>query len=225
MFQQQDISRTRMLLLLAVLSAFFVLRVARSQQQTDFHEISFPCQAQTFFIQDAGKAVANVRSPDGQKRVVLDDASTFTVVAHGRVLKALKYYEMNSNIYVGWSPDSSQFFIMYSDGDWHVHIFTLDDDRIQELALPKSALDDFQKNHSCATRDNSVLFLSWTEDSQKLFLVTEVHPTSDCAAEAGRFQGYLMQVRTGEILHRFNEKETTEIEKQCQATKKLKLSN
>jgi hypothetical protein len=223
MFRRQDISRSRALLLSSVLSAFFVLSDARPQRQDDPYEFSFPCQAQTFFIQDAGKPVANVRSPDRQKRVVLDDASVFAVVVHGRRLGTLKYYEMNSNIYVGWSPDSSQFFIMYSDGDWHVHMFTSDDDRVRELSLPQVAFKDFKKKHSCQTRDNSVLFLSWTPDSQKVFLVTEVHPTSDCGAEAGRFQGYLMQVQTGEILRRFNEKETTEIEKGCRATKMLKI--
>jgi hypothetical protein len=75
MFRRQDISRSRALLLSSVLSAFFVLSDARSQRQDDPCEFSFPRQAQTFFIQDAGKPVANVRSSDHQKRVVLDDAS------------------------------------------------------------------------------------------------------------------------------------------------------
>jgi hypothetical protein len=222
---QSKMSKTLILMICGGLFVFSALQVAASKQTANPQEPPFPCESRAFFAQDAGKPAADVLSPDKQRRVKLDDASTFSVAVRGRTLKTLKYYEMNSNIYVGWSPDSSQFFIMYSNGNWQVHVFALEGEQVRELALPKSAFDDFKKGHSCATRDNSILFLSWTEDSQKLFLVTEVHPTSDCGTEAGRFQGYLMQVRTGEILRRFNEKETMEIEKQCRASKTLRLSN
>jgi hypothetical protein len=225
MFQSPKTIRTCGGLLLVALSILVVLSGAHTQEQADSHEFLFPCQAQTFFVQDAGKAVASVRSPDGQKQVLLEDPTTFRVIAQKHTLEIIRYYEINSNIFLGWSPDSSQFFIMYSDGDWHVHVFAVNGDRVRELSSPKTAFEDFGKKHSCKTRENSILFLSWTSDSQRIFLVTEVHPTSDCGAEAGRFQGYLMQVETGEIMRRFNERETTEIERDCRAAGILKLPN
>ena len=223
MFQQHKSVKFKTAVLLFVCTLLFLQPKASPQQESGLRDFVFPCQAHTFFAQDAGKPVAVTRSPDKQKQVVMEDLTVFRVVAHGRRIKTVRYDEIRGAVYAGWSPDSTQFFIMYSDGDWHVHIFAVDDDRVQELPAPQIAFEDFEKKHSCKTRDNGILFLSWTPDSQKVFLVTEVHPTSDCGAEAARFQGYLMEARTGKILQRFNEKVTTEIEKKCSAAKMLNL--
>lgn len=223
MSNRRETARTCAVLIFVVLKGISVWAGALPWQQDKLHEFSFPCDAQSFFAQDAGKPVAVARSPDDRKQVVMDDLDVFRIVAHGRSIQTVKYYDIRDTVYLGWSPDSTQFFIMYSDGDWHVHIFAVDDDRVQELPAPQIAFEDFKKMHSCKTRDNRILFLSWTPDSEKVFLVTEVHPTSDCGDEAARFQGYLIRVRTGEILRRYNEKDTMKIEKECRTTKMLKL--
>jgi hypothetical protein len=225
MSNRHEAVRICAVLLLVVLAGLSVWGASRPQRGEVLHDFSFPCDAQSFFAQDAGKPEAYVSSRDKQKQVVMEDVDAFRVFVNRHSIDTVKYSDIRDTVYVGWSPDSTEFFIMYSDGDWHVHIFTVDEERIHELPAPQIAFEDFKKKHSCKTRDNRILFLSWTPDSQKVFLVTEVHPTSDCGDEAARFQGYLMKARTGEILRRYNEKETTKIERDCRATKTLKLSD
>src|SRR5258707_13898430 len=86
----------------------------------------FACNSSHFMLQDFEKQPV-VRSEDGVKSVLLTKEYTFKVMYQRAVLREFTFGDMSANIEVGWSPDSKQFFISYSDGgavgNYHVHLY------------------------------------------------------------------------------------------------------
>jgi hypothetical protein len=167
---------------------------------------------------DAPRAGHALTSPDGKNEVAMIRPRIFAVSLSGRRVRTLRFPQIDASIELGWSPDSTQFFIMYSAGgavgDFHVHVFQVRSGRVEELAYPRKAAYDFHRKHSCDSRINNLFFLGWTPDSSQAFLVAEVYPTSDCT-QMSLFRGYLMDTRTNAIVHRFGEQDTNAIKKDC----------
>ena len=141
-------------------------------------------------------------------------------------IREISVAELSCNIEVGWSPDSEQFFISWSDGGaiggYHVRAFRVEGEKVTELNAPKIAYADFKKHHFCETRTDNIFMLGWTPDSQKIFVVMEVYPTSDCQ-EMSLFRGYLMDTQSGATLRVFGEKDTEEIKERSRAAGAVQL--
>src|SRR6266850_1314168 len=189
---------------------------------------AYACDSKTFGLKDFGDPKAFVESPDSQNRIVLARDGAFAVLRGKERLARVEVRELSCCIEVGWSPDSTQFFLRWSGGgsigEYYVRVFRIEHREVMELKAPKTAYAEFNKHHSCETRTNNIFMLGWTRDSQKMFLVTEVYPTSDCE-HSGLFRGYLMNVQTQLVLKIFGEIETEAIKKSSQTAGVVQIPN
>jgi hypothetical protein len=188
---------------------------------------AFACGATSFTPLDDSYGQTVVISPDQKKHISLNKDGSFGIFVGQKQIGSLTY-DVSADVEAGWSPDSTQFFIMYSDsgsiGGFHAHLFSIQqEEKIAENRMTQIAFDDFKQQHYCPTRGNNLFFLAWTNDSRRVFLVSEVFPTSDCGKEMSRFGGYLMDVDSARIIRRYSEAETTTIEKSCRTSGKLRL--
>lgn len=154
-------------------------------------------------------------------------AGFFQVLSAGKPIATLRYYDISSNIELGWSPDSTQFFIMYSDGyalgDYHVHLLRIVGNHVVTSPATRVVLERFRSRHFCMPGgdDDNLFILSWTPDSRDVFLVAEVYPDTICGEQMGFYEGFLADAVSGRIVRRFDEKETAAIEESCRASGKL----
>jgi hypothetical protein len=201
--------------------ALFCVVAIGTQQPRDAD--TFACAARSFSLEDFDKG-AVVPSPDSKKHISLNPDGSFGIFV-GQKQIGTRTYSVSVGE-VGWSPDSTHFFISYSDGGavgtYLTHVFSVSEKGVIENSLTRIAFNDFKSRHYCEIRGNNLFFLGWTPDSQNVFLVTEVYPTSDCK-EWSRFAGYLMDVTTNRIIRRYSERDTTAIEKSCRASGILKI--
>lgn len=191
----------------------FILSVRTARASTDSYAVS----SKTFDLNDFGKPKAKVFSPDGAKSIRLVKGGKFGVYEGSHSLTEISAEELSSNIEIGWSPDSTQFFIRWSNGGaigaFRLRIFRIEHGEVTEMGAPQIAYDHFKKKHFCPERGmNNEFALGWTSDSKQLFLVLAVYPTGDCA-EAALFRGYLMNASTGKIQKAFGEREADLIKK------------
>jgi hypothetical protein len=190
------------------------------QQQSDHSTLACAVSSLTPLDDSYGKTV--VSSPDQTKHIRLHQDGSFQVF-EGKKLVGVLTYDAEANVRVGWSPDSTQFFITYSDagsaGGYHGHLFRISETRgIMENRLPQIAFEDFKLQHYCRTRGNNLYVVGWTPDSRQALIVAEVYPASDCGKEMGLLEGYLMNVSLQKIIRRYSQDETTTITKACRAS-------
>ncbi|SRR6266700_2591007 len=208
-------------LLLTVLLPHF-LRGHRATHDPD----SFACSSRNFILQDFKKQPV-VFSPDKTKSIQLTKDFKFRVKVANAVISEFDIEDISAAIEIGWSPDSSHFFISYSSGgavgNYHVRLFRLTGQTLTENGTPLTVAERFKAKYWCEARGNNLLFLGWTPDSKVAFFVAEVYPTGDCGKDLGLYRGYAVRLEDRQILHVFGEKETTSIEKTCRASGRLKL--
>ena len=168
-----------------------------------------------------------IPSPDNRKAVQLTKDGKFRVTVGKTQLSDFDLPDVSCNVEVGWSPDSSEFFISYSDGGaiggYHVHLYRVVGKTLTKSSVPTTVAEGFKTKHWCECRGNNLFFLDWTPDSKVAFLVAEVYPTSDCGKELGVYRGYAVRLRDGKILRIFGEKRTDSIEKECRTFGRLVL--
>jgi hypothetical protein len=188
---------------------------------------SFACRSTGINTLDDFDKEPTVASPDGRKSVQVTKGYKFRIVTDGSVAATLDFPDVSCGVEIGWSPDSSQFFISYSDGGavggYHVHLYRLIGNQVQEDQAPSLVAARFKTEHWCETRGNNLFFLNWTPDSKIVFLVAEVYPTSDCGKQMGQVQGYAVHTDDGTILRVFSEKKTDRIETSCRKSGRLDL--
>ena len=202
-------------------------RPCPTQEQTR-NPSCFACSSSYFTLDDFEKQRV-VDSPDGQKRVQLTKSGKFRVLIGDVVTAEITMPEISCNIEVGWSPDSEQFFISYSDGGaaggYYVHMYIVKGNTLSESNVPSMVMQRFKSKHWCATRGDNLYFLAWTPDSKIAFLVAEVYPTSDCGKEMGTLRGYAADTASAKVLRVFGQKQTDAIEKECRASGRLELKS
>jgi hypothetical protein len=129
----------------------------------------------------------------------------FDVGRNGRSLYQFRVKDFyNPHGKILWSHDGTAFAIDYSDGGaigvFHVRVFLVRGDTIVDATdAIRPAVDAFKSRHFCKSRGNNVTALKWVTDSRDLLLMTDVYPTSDCGAELGHTEGYVVSVPAGTI--------------------------
>lgn len=187
---------------------------------------SFACSSRHYMLEDFEQQ-PSIPSPDKTKAVQLIKDYKFRVVLGGTVISKFELPDISSNIEVGWSPDSLQFFISYSDswetGGYHVHLYRVIGNDVRASRVPTQVAERFKRKHWCEARGNNLFFLDWTPNSKIGFFVAQVYPTGDCGKELGLFRGYAVDLEGGTVLRVFDEKQTESIEKNCRASGRLVL--
>jgi len=177
-------------------------------------------------LQDFNKH-PRVESPDRKSSIKIGRDWSFYVVRNEKTLRRIYLSEISSNIEIGWSPDSSQFFISYSDGgaigSFHVRLYQFRGDTVVESRVPEIVAKAFRARHWCESRGNNLSFLDWTPDSKVAFLVAQVYPTGDCGEQFGLFRGYAVDLKSERILRLYGETQTDAIERSCRKSRSLVL--
>lgn len=184
-------------------------------------EKTFACHARGFGL-ESFRGQPSVWSPNHQRRIQLRKDYSFAVLSGDKQLATLEYRDVNCCIEIGWSPNSNQFFVSYSDSatysQYKVHLFTIVAEQVSENRAVQGVSEDFSSRHSCPSRvlsGNNLFLLGWTQDSKRVLLVAEVEPTGDCGKEAGVYEGFLVNAMTGSIIRRYVQSETSKIERSC----------
>lgn len=216
-------NRLFVLLLLVAVGAATIDHVDAQGRQ---NPVGFACHSRHFDVMSYPEQ-PDVASPDGKSEINLTKAFSFRVLSGGKQVATLSYRDISCCLEVGWSPDSSQFFIMYSDGGamggFHTHIFRIAGGRIFENPVTRIVANRVQSLHYSATPGINLYILDWTPDSRDVFLIAEVPPVSDYGKNMGFYTGFMADASSGKILRRFDEEETSAIEKNCRAAGSLTL--
>lgn len=195
-------------------------------QRATHDSYSFACTSRHYLLGDFEKQ-PTIFSPDKTKAVQLTKEYKFRVKVANSVISEIKINDVSANVEIGWSPDSSQFFISYSDGGavgrYRVRLFRLIGQTLTESQVPSTVAERFKTRYWCASRGNNLFYLDWTLDSKVGFFVAEVYPTGDCGKDLGVYRGYEVSLENRKILRVFSEKETDSIEKECRASGRLVL--
>jgi hypothetical protein len=184
------------------------------------------CQAEVF-VPESLKQHRAVSSPDGRFNVVLggyregnDCESGWLRVFEGkRLMRQYALQDLSGGIFVKWAPDSSAFYLMWSNGGmiggYDVRVFRVRDDGIREVPAVAQALKDFTKKHHCHDRGENIFAIRWVGHSDDLIIATEVYPTSDCGEDAGFTAGYLVRIDDGNISERYSQSAIEAEMKKC----------
>jgi hypothetical protein len=183
---------------------------------------SLACAAGLFTPLNDSYVKTVVISPDRAKHIHPNQNGSFGVFVGQKQIRRLKY-DAEADVEIGWSPDSTQFFITYSDsgaaGGYHAHLFRISEkQQLIESNLPQIAFKDFKSQHYCTPRGDNLYFVGWSLDSRQAFMVAEVYPTSDCGQEMGIAAGYLMDVVSRTIIRRYSKEEAIAVRKACVAS-------
>lgn len=209
-------------LLLSVVCGSHVAADSRAQSHLT------ECKARSHMLSDFRTGSISVVSPDQSNRILLAKDFSLKVIKGGEEVGSLQIPDMDSNIRIVWAPDSRKFSVTYSDsgaeGVYHVRLYLLRNDGITEIPRPvDAAFEDFKKHYNCLVRGNNISLLGWTSDSNAVFLVAQVYPTSDCGSIWQEWAGYLVNLQ-GNILHRYGKKQTKTIEDSCEKSDRVFLS-
>ena len=109
-----------------------------------------------------------------------------------------------------WSMDSEQVAITTCFGGSGpcVAWTTLDNDRDTPSSIVSNAFSAGHKNDLCYTNAN-VGALTWGKDSDRIVLIAEVPPSSQCSNhDGGHFEAFVVSLSKRKIISRFNMEET-----------------
>lgn len=178
------------------------------------------------FGQESGRE-ASFYSPD-HKKLVRVHAEAVTITVGGKEYPT--DFWLKSSAELGWAPDSSRFFLTWTDGGqtggWHVQVYDVSPEGIHEL---KGIEDEPRKNFDRFIRslpvpndslkgalrhfwnisqycDPNVVASQWLGGSNELLVSVLVPNVGDCRYGA-EFNVYRIRIRSGRILQKYTAQE------------------
>lgn len=131
------------------------------------------------------------------------DREDFVLRRSDKVLLRTPLEGLSASVSVVWSNDQRNFAVTWSDsgasGGFHVRAFHIEGDFVSELPACQKAWNAFKQRHWCAIRGDNIQAYAWLPDSRGLILLLSVYPTSDCGAEMGYTEAYVVEAATGDI--------------------------
>lgn len=143
---------------------------------------------------------ADLRSPDGAERIIVEQSTDpqaawpllVRVTRSGKSFPAHFERFVSAGAEVSWAPDSSAFFVTYSDGGaiglYHVLIYRVDDNGLHPYEPIKNGRKLFPP-HCFDPEDPNVGAIRWGPDASTIFIAIEVPPHSSCAS-MGTFRAF-----------------------------------
>lgn len=133
--------------------------------------------------------------------------NVFVVRRAGKELLRTPLKGLSASTSVFWSSDNKSFAVTWSDGgsigNFHVRAFHINGESVAEWPAAEKAYAAFSAQHWCAARGDNVQAYQWLPNSSELILVLSVYPTSDCGAELGHTEAYVVDAATGSIRERW----------------------
>ncbi len=154
-------------------------------------------------------------SPDGLSRIVAESSSDgwplhVQVIRKGRTFPTDLEKVVSGEAEAAWAPDSSSFFVTYSDagavGTYHVVIYRVDDEGLHShepipngrTIFPPYCLDPEIPN---------VGAVRWGSGSSTIVIAVEVPPHSSCA-DMGTFRAFEISLPDARVLRQYGQLET-----------------
>jgi hypothetical protein len=150
-----------------------------------------------------------IQSPDAKKTAIIDGIE-LRVISEGRDLPGANDQGISTLAELAWSPDSTAFFITESHGgevgDWHVSVYVISRGTLRRTSPVGNVMKEFKRHYGCeGPEEPNVGAVKWLDGSKKLLVAAEVPPHSSCP-DMGKVGGYVLLVRTGQIVQEFSEK-------------------
>jgi hypothetical protein len=209
-----------------ILSLTLLTIVGFANAQNANHPPSASCRADVF-VPDSLKDLRRVLSPNGLFQVILDGyreekdsaVADLRIFQAGALLGNYELRDLSGGIFVKWSPDSSAFYIMWSNGGmagaYEVRIFRVLPNAVTEIFPAKLAETEFRHKYNCQARGINVFAVRWLNGSEQLQMAMQVYPTSDCGKQMGVTRGYTVRLDDGTIVTRYSQKAMEMEMKQC----------
>lgn len=136
------------------------------------------------------------------------DGDTFELRRGNKVLLSTPLQDLSASVSVAWSPKSDWFSVTWSNGGaiggFNTRVFHIVRDDITETSAPEKAFQEFRSRHTCKERGENLQAYRWSDDGNSLVLVMSVYPTSDCGADMGHTEAYIVRPVDGSILRHLN---------------------
>ncbi|MGO9086952.1 MAG: hypothetical protein ACLQBK_17155 [Candidatus Sulfotelmatobacter sp.] len=125
---------------------------------------------------------------------------------------------------LSWAPDSRAFYLTQSDATseidgFHTEAYRVNEQGVEQLPnLDRTVHEQLDHRHDCLQsfqgkryneNRSNVAGLGWVDGSDRILLVTEIVPDSDCGPR-GYFGGYLLSTTDGRVLHAYSPHELAE---------------
>jgi len=156
------------------------------------------------YVQQTRKV--QIAAPDKNKVVVIDGVRLLVVMG-GKELPGIENEGVGTLAELSWAPDSSAFFITWSDGGtvgtWRPSVYLIRKTRVHRVDVTKEIETHFGKQYACKEPEEpNIGAIKWLKGSKNLLLVAEVPPHSTCP-EMGKVMGYIVSVPSGKIVEQF----------------------
>jgi len=129
----------------------------------------------------------------------------FRLLQDNKILLSTPLRHLSASVSVVWSPNDSGFSLTWSDGGaigmFRTRVFLLEKGLFVEKPITSFAFTDFKKRHFCRARGDNIQAYNWPSPNS-ILLVMSVYPTSDCGADMGHLEAYLVSTTNGTILQR-----------------------
>jgi hypothetical protein len=162
------------------------------------------CQTQQFLRKDYQHQVS-VWSPDQSRRIQLRKNFKLRVESGGIIIGEFGLVDDPANTAIKWSSDSRSFYVEMSADTIGVQLvaYTVIGHTLLKLKGPEVVAREFGEKHSCKSHENNLHVVRWEDGSQRLLLMPEVYPTSDCGLEMGYSEGFLVDAESGKIVKQY----------------------
>jgi hypothetical protein len=170
------------------------------------------------------KRQASFYSPDHKKQVRIHDQAV-AISIEGREYPT--DFWVKSSAELGWAPDSSRFFLTWTDGgetgQWHVEVYDVSSGRLRQIkrmeeaprrdfdnfirGLPKNAHEPFWASDKYCSPN--VVAAQWLNGSSELLVSVLVPNVGDCRYMS-EFNVYRLAIPSGKILQRYAAREARE---------------
>jgi len=133
-----------------------------------------------------------------------ESGADFRFVQHGKPILDFALNDLLApEVWIAVDFRNNRLALTYSDGGglggFHVRIFQIGNNGITDISgMVAPAVRDFKSRHYCESRGNNVRALKWIHGD--LLLMTSVYPTSDCGAEMGHTEAYLVGTPSGNLM-------------------------
>jgi hypothetical protein len=164
----------------------------------------YSCQPQRFLPKDFDHQVS-VWSPDQSRRLQLRKNRKVRVESGGIAIEELTLPDDPVDIAIKWSPDSRSFYVEVSGNAIGSHLiaYAVVGHTLLKLQGPEAVAREFAEKHSCKSHGNNLHAVRWEDGSQRLLLMPEVYPESDCGEEMGYREGFLVDAESGKIVKQY----------------------